>query len=135
MKNFGILFLTTVTFFFAYPATACEMRDLIYTNGEYEFTFDSWDQIDEDQRSATMFPFKIINKKANLSFEGIIGYGNGYSYPQVGINVCANKDNEYKRLMRNRAVIPGLCMKLMTPIRSTPSRQRGSRPTQFCFPI
>ena len=97
MKNFGILFLTTVTFFFAYPATACEMRDLIYTNGEYEFTFDSWDQIDEDQRSATMFPFKIINKKANLSFEGIIGYGNGYSYPQVGINVCANKDNEYKK--------------------------------------
>lgn len=96
MKIFLFITMIPICFFPSLAEADCEMRDLIYTSGEYEFTFDQWDEIAEENRSATMYPFKIINKKDNVSFQGSIGYGNGYSYPQVGIYLCSNKDAEYK---------------------------------------
>ena len=77
------------------------MRDLVYSSGEYELTFYHTDKSGQYGEvggvlPATEFPFTITNKKDNVSFEGLIGYGNGYSTPRVRIDLCANKDKEYR---------------------------------------
>ncbi len=107
MKNVLLLFFTIIVCLPTYPAKAdCGMRDLIYSSGEYELTFYHTDVAGKYGEAggtlpATEFPFKITNIKDNISFEGSIGYGNGYSTPRVGIDLCADKGREYRKKYKN----------------------------------
>jgi len=83
----------------AFAKEECKLRDYSYESGVYLLEFYKWDELTEDERiqSATMYPFKITNQKENLVFKGIMGYGNGYSYPQISIDLCGHKSDEYRQ--------------------------------------